>query len=197
MIKLVNQSNNYFFNKRKYCSKSCAAKDRDFTEKTRKKMSIERIKSGRRPPSFHELSPEKQKSALLKRSLYPNPFKGRKHSTETKKMIGDAHRGEKSPKWKGGISLARNYKRMKKYEYLGRKLNATGSHTKMQWTELKAKYGFMCLCCKKVEPEIKLTEDHIIPLSLGGSDFIENIQPLCMPCNSRKSIKKTSYVPVV
>jgi len=31
-----------------------------------------------------------------------------------------------------------------------------------------------------------LTKDHIIPLSLGGKDVIENYQPMCMRCNVKK-----------
>lgn len=35
----------------------------------------------------------------------------------------------------------------------------------------------------------KLTIDHIIPVSKGGLDDIENLQCLCFPCNRAKSNK--------
>lgn len=76
---------------------------------------------------------------------------------------------------------------------LKRKFNAEGSHTYGEWELLKKQYGFTCPSCKSKEPEIKLTEDHIIPLSKGGSDYIENIQPLCRSCNSSKSTKVVKY----
>ena len=41
----------------------------------------------------------------------------------------------------------------------------------------------------KQEPFIKLSVDHIVPLSLGGSNDISNIQPLCRACNSIKWAK--------
>jgi 5-methylcytosine-specific restriction endonuclease McrA len=67
-----------------------------------------------------------------------------------------------------------------------RLLRAEGSHTIGEWDLLKKQYGYTCPSCYKKEPKIKLTEDHIIPLSKGGSNYIDNIQPLCRSCNSSK-----------
>jgi 5-methylcytosine-specific restriction endonuclease McrA len=40
-----------------------------------------------------------------------------------------------------------------------------------------------------------LTVDHIVPLALGGSNAIENIQPLCHDCNGIKGCETTDYRP--
>jgi 5-methylcytosine-specific restriction endonuclease McrA len=71
-----------------------------------------------------------------------------------------------------------------------RKVAAGGSFTVAQWRELCARYGNACLCCKRKR---KLTKDHIIPLSKGGSNDISNIQPLCLPCNLSKGVKTIDY----
>ena len=94
--------------------------------------------------------------------------------------------GEKHPNWKNGISKTPGYGAMLVNKRNARKLNNGGLYTVEEWENLKRKYDYMCLCCKKREPEVKLTVDHIIPLSRGGSDNIENIQPLCKSCNSKK-----------
>jgi len=67
------------------------------------------------------------------------------------------------------------------------------THTEEEWQELKAFYNFTCLRCGKHEPEIKLTRDHVIPLTQGGSDSIDNVQPLCARCNSKKNNKHIDY----
>lgn len=119
---------------------------------------------------------------------------GKKASEITKKKMSESHKGDKSYNWKGGISKTRAYNSIYKKRHRARKRNAEGSHTLGEWETLKIQYGFICPCCKLQEPIIKLTEDHIIPLSKGGSDYIENIQPLCQRCNSIKNTKIINFV---
>ena len=68
-----------------------------------------------------------------------------------------------------------------------------GEYTAREWQQLKKRHNYTCLSCGKREPEIKLTADHVIPLSRGGSNTIDNIQPLCITCNKQKATKKTDY----
>jgi len=121
---------------------------------------------------------------------------GRKWKESSKLKLSASKKGKKtgteSNNWKGGISIGENrkdYIRFKCLERVARKKNAPGFHSLEQWNVLKAQYNWTCLHCKRSEPEIKLTEDHIIPLIKGGSNNIENIQPLCKSCNSRKGSK--------
>jgi 5-methylcytosine-specific restriction endonuclease McrA len=70
------------------------------------------------------------------------------------------------------------------------KTKAGGAYTSAQWIALCDKYHKRCVCCGKKR---KLTSDHVVPVSKGGSSNISNIQPLCLPCNSRKGTKTTDY----
>ncbi len=74
-----------------------------------------------------------------------------------------------------------------------RKHSAPGKFTIQEWDELKANYDHRCLRCNKQEPEIKLSVDHVVPISCGGSNSIDNIQPLCVPCNVSKNAKTIDY----
>ncbi|WP_339306506.1 HNH endonuclease signature motif containing protein [Paenibacillus sp. FSL R5-0519] len=78
-----------------------------------------------------------------------------------------------------------NIARLKAARYQ-REKNAEGSHTEKEWQLVKERHNNKCAMCKE---DKFLTKDHIIPLSKGGSDYIENIQPLCRNCNSKKHDK--------
>lgn len=59
-----------------------------------------------------------------------------------------------------------------------------------QWFGICDTYDNRCVCCGR---KTKLHIDHITPVSKGGVTSIENIQPLCKSCNSKKGVKETDY----
>ena len=74
-----------------------------------------------------------------------------------------------------------------------RKKKADGKITAGEWKSLKERYNYNCLCCGRSEPEIILSLDHVIPLSKGGINTVDNAQPLCISCNSSKGNKTIDY----
>jgi 5-methylcytosine-specific restriction endonuclease McrA len=105
--------------------------------------------------------------------FYKQPaYKGVRKNSESKQIY--SKRYAKSHPERIAHLKARRY---------ARKKNAEGSHTLKEWENLKKKFNYKCAICGLKKP---LTKDHIKPLSLGGTDYISNIQPLCRNCNSRK-----------
>ena len=165
------------------------------TEETKRKIGL--VTKGKKNPKHSEWMKkngpmigkhhsEETKRKMSKAKLGNQAWLGRKHLESTKEKL----RGKNSVNWKGGISKDKaHYKRKRR----NLKHNATGSHTLGEWETLKAQYNWTCPACRRREPEVKLSEDHIIPLSKGGSDNIENIQPLCRNCNSKKQTKTIKY----
>lgn len=154
-------------------------KNTKHSEETKKKIS-ERTKEAMKNVSKEKLS----------------FWKGKKMSEETRRKMSEKRRGENNNLWKGGINSIpgrRNWVKNKRNR-MKRMLNKNGSfHTFGEWETLKAQYNWTCPSCKRSEPEISLTIDHIIPLSKGGSDNIENIQPLCLNCNVRKHTRIVKF----
>jgi 5-methylcytosine-specific restriction endonuclease McrA len=118
-----------------------------------------------------------------------SPMKGRTHTESAKEKN---RRGHLKP---FGVSKQEGYKTYHSLLRYARIKGAKGTFTIQEWMDLKRKYKYMCLCCKRFEPEIKLSKDHIIPITRGGSNTINNIQPLCHSCNSRKHTEIFDYRP--
>lgn len=95
--------------------------------------------------------------------------------------------------WKGGLMKKPGHLSWLNHQYRIRRRGADGSHTLEEWNNLKAQFNWTCPRCLRREPEIVLTKDHIRALSTGGSDNIENIQPMCRSCNSSKHTKTIRY----
>ena len=63
---------------------------------------------------------------------------------------------------------------------------ASGAHTLAEWVDVLLRYGGRCAYCGASGD---MTKDHIIPISRGGSDCIDNIVPACLSCNASKGPK--------
>lgn len=67
-----------------------------------------------------------------------------------------------------------------------RELAAVGSWTFVEWEALVVRYDGCCAYCGV---RGKLTVDHRVPLSRGGSNSIDNILPACASCNRSKGAR--------
>jgi 5-methylcytosine-specific restriction endonuclease McrA len=65
--------------------------------------------------------------------------------------------------------------------------NAAGTHILAQWLDRIAAHCWRCFYCKRTG--VKLTKDHAIPLSRGGTNWPSNLIPACQHCNGSKQDK--------
>lgn len=141
--------------------------------------------------------------AYCKNRYWEDPEKARKRVRDWQKKNPEKHK-ERNNNW-----IANNIEKYKKRQdkwrsenrevlLKSRKLSNSkrraASKDKIEikeWNELLVLYDNKCLCCGRNDK--KLTIDHIIPLSKGGKNVIDNVQPLCMDCNRKKHVKTIDY----
>ena len=189
------------FNVQKRTERATKPEQYKATAKRYVKKNTEHIRELKR--THQQANPKKYEEALRKhrethrKEINAKARESREHNLEHYREIGrrsrekhaderNAYQREYGKANRDKLTLYTNIRR-------ARKLAVEGSHTDKEWQALKAYYAYRCLCCRRREPQIKLTRDHVIPLTQGGSDSIDNIQPLCASCNSKKKLRHIDY----
>lgn len=144
--------------------------------KNKEKMAEHRreyyLKHRERILSLLHRNPEKRSASL------------RAYNTSGKKSICDREYSRRHP----------GYYSMKAEKRRARLLKSKGAYSFAEWLALCNQWGNKCLHCGSTE---RLTRDHVIPLVMGGTNTLDNLQLLCLSCNSRKHTKSTDYRPAV
>jgi 5-methylcytosine-specific restriction endonuclease McrA len=109
------------------------------------------------------------KNAQIKDWVVRNPDKSRAQKDRWKKLNYEKY-----------LQVKRDDQRRRKYALKSGKIDI------VDWQAMLERFNYRCAYCGSAED---ITQDHIIPLSKGGANVIENIQPLCRTCNSRKRDK--------
>lgn len=118
-----------------------------------------------------------------------NPDKIKEYRAKEYQKHRQAYLDRASAWTKANPALVSQIKR--RYKSKRKVWEMTGSFTQDEWDVLCDYYGKKCLSCGRTDA--KLTVDHVVPLSVGGTNSIENIQPLCGSCNSSKGTKTIDY----
>lgn len=122
-----------------------------------------------------------------------NPERAKEHSRRQTKLLLERN-PEYYNEWgrkdyqseSGRLRVIANAQRRR-----ARLLECEGDFTAEEFAELCLLYDGKCLSCERTD--LRLTVDHVIPVSKGGRNSIDNIQPLCRQCNSRKRDKDTDF----
>jgi len=158
--------------KTNYCSMFCQRKNRKYGQNKGKKIIAGTLaKLGDKNPHFgkhpSKIEQEKRKVGLIK--MWDRRGRSSKeHKLFIRNQLENIRQG---------------------------RLRERGKVSFLEWQEIKQIFNHTCPACKKKEPEIKLTIDHIIPISKNGTNIATNIQPLCRRCNSKKRTNIIKYEP--
>ena len=160
------------------------------------------IKKRRSDKKWREANRE---SILKKKREYLKTDRGKEVSLKNSRLYAERHPKKRRATWtkynKKNPEQMTHWRREnpEKSKALSAKLDAIrrgaeGEFSGDEWLELVSYYcpTGKCLCCRK---KVKLTQDHVIAVTRGGSNYIYNIQPICGTCNSSKNNKTIEYRP--
>lgn len=101
-----------------------------------------------------------------------------KYNAENAEKLSAYHRAKRQRRKSYYLDCSRRYR--------ARKKGAMGKHTAAEVKALVAEHDNKCgYGCGRIVDCL----DHIIPLSKGGEDSVDNLLPACAPCNLSKGAK--------
>ena len=106
-----------------------------------------------------------------------NQQKREKYQRDREKLI------ERTNEW---VRANPEKARANKALHEARRKGAEGRYTAADVKAILIRQNGLCVYCRCDISEC-YTVDHIVPLSRGGSNWVENIQLVCAPCNSSKN----------
>lgn len=123
--------------------------------------------------------------------LYHPVISDKAIEADSKRVLNKSRTEKANARWTGGDQTdgTHSHKRHERL-YAARK---RGRHTPMEWM---AMLNFCGNKCGKCGSKKNVCKDHILAIVLGGSDAIDNLQPMCGSCNSRKGNDTTDFRPV-
>jgi len=141
-------------------------------EKNRKAILKKRLAN---PEAWRAKQREYQKRWLCK----PGNKEKRHNQTSAWMRANRAKMNEAYKRW-----YIKNQATLRKTAHQRYELYGKSNFSFEQWLEILDRFNYCCAYCSR--SDVKLTMDHVIPLSRGGKHEAENIVPACKPCNSKK-----------
>lgn len=135
---------------------------------------------------LYERQREERCARIRERGLIPDVAEQRKTYERTR----STRPGHRALRKAIGRRWRKRHPDAKKAETQARRARLAGvpgKHSEAEREAVREQYGHRCAHCGGEEPRHgDLTIDHIIPVSLGGTNWVWNLQPLCSRCNESK-----------
>lgn len=141
---------------------------------------------------WREDNKDKWNSYSREISMTPKAIERRKQYAQRQDVIERLRDSYKTEKYRAKKRLwrAANQNKLRHYykdkNHRRRVAYRDGAVTEREWLGICAKYQHRCVYCYR---KTKLTMDHEIPLSAGGTHTPSNIVPACQRCNASKQAR--------